>query len=134
MQQDGNSVYIVQEYVDGQDLAGWAAAVNPDSMQIVRLMIEIVEAVGFAHQHGLVHRDLKPGNILVDQRGQLCVSDPGRSGIADPVRASLPGPRRVEPRSLSIACARATDDHGRFALVLALGDYPLSDALDVAST
>ena len=50
---------------------------QPDPARIVRLMIEIVEAVGFAHQQGLVHRDLKPANILVDQRGHAHVADFG---------------------------------------------------------
>ena len=48
-----------------------------DPARIVRLMIEIVEAVGFAHQHDLVHRDLKPANILVDQQGHPHVADFG---------------------------------------------------------
>ena len=77
VQQEGDSVYIVQEYVDGQDLARWAASVHPDPDAVIRLMIEIAEAVGYAHQQGLVHRDLKPANILVDQRGHAHVADFG---------------------------------------------------------
>ena len=77
VQQEGNSVYIVQEYVDGQDLAHWAQAERPDVARITHLMLEIVEAVGYAHQQGLVHRDLKPANILVDRRGHAHVADFG---------------------------------------------------------
>ena len=77
VQQEGNSVYIVQEYVDGQDLARWAQAERPDVARITHLMLEIVEAVGYAHQQGLVHRDLKPANILVDRRGHAHVADFG---------------------------------------------------------
>jgi serine/threonine protein kinase len=70
VQADENGLYIVEEYVDGQDLGRWWAASSPSHEQIVRLTIEIAEAIGFAHQHGLVHRDLKPDNILIDPQGR----------------------------------------------------------------
>lgn len=77
VRQDCHGVYIVQEFVDGPDLAHWTSAVQPEPARIVRLMIEVVEAVGYAHQEGLVHRDLKPANILVDRRDHAHVADFG---------------------------------------------------------
>lgn len=77
VQQETDTIYIVQEYVDGQDLRQWVTATAPDLPGIVRLMMEVVEAVGCAHQEGLVHRDLKPANILVDRRGHAHVADFG---------------------------------------------------------
>ena len=77
VQQDADHVYIVQEYIDGQDLSGWKQATNPSAQQIVTLIKEVVEAVGFAHQHDLVHRDLKPANLLVDRQGHPHVADFG---------------------------------------------------------
>jgi eukaryotic-like serine/threonine-protein kinase len=77
VQHEGGSVVIVQEFVDGQDLSTWVGGVQHDLQQLVHVMLEIVEAVGYAHQQGLVHRDLKPANILVDQRGHPHVADFG---------------------------------------------------------
>ncbi len=77
VQQDGAQVYIVQEYIDGQDLSSWTQATRPSTQQIVTLIKEVVEAVGFAHQHDLVHRDLKPANLLVDRQSHPHVADFG---------------------------------------------------------
>jgi serine/threonine protein kinase/formylglycine-generating enzyme required for sulfatase activity len=77
VQQDGDDVYIVQEYIDGQDLSGWARANNPSPERIISLIKEVVDAVGFAHQHDLVHRDLKPANLLIDRQGHPHVADFG---------------------------------------------------------
>ncbi len=77
VQQDDEDVYIVQEYIDGQDLSGWVRANCPSLELTVSLIKEIVEAVGCAHQHGLVHRDLKPANLLVDRQGRPHVADFG---------------------------------------------------------
>ena len=77
VQQDGDQVYIVQEFIDGQDLSRWTQATRPSTQQIVNLVKEVVEAVGFAHQHDLVHRDLKPANLLVDRHGHPHVADFG---------------------------------------------------------
>ncbi len=43
----------------------------------VSLVLEVAQAVGHAHQHGVVHRDLKPENLLVDREGRARVADFG---------------------------------------------------------
>ncbi len=77
VQQDHDEVYIVQEYIDGQDLSQWARVNKPSPERITALIVEVAEAVGFAHQNGLVHRDLKPANLLVDQQNHAHVADFG---------------------------------------------------------
>lgn len=69
--------YIVQELVNGPNLGDWAQAVKPTNEQVIKLLIEIVDAVGFAHRHGVIHRDLKPTNILIDREGHARVADFG---------------------------------------------------------
>lgn len=70
--------YIVMEYVDGQNLKTRIVAEAPLSVErAVGTMIQIAEGVGAAHRAGLVHRDLKPQNILLTRTGQVKVADFG---------------------------------------------------------
>lgn len=77
VQVDGDHPYIVQEYIDGCNLADWIQQKQPDHVEIVRVLIEIAEAVGFAHQQRVYHRDLKPANVLIDREGHAHVADFG---------------------------------------------------------
>jgi len=56
--------YLVMEFIEGEPLAGPMAA-----DQAVRLAIQIAAALEEAHSHRILHRDLKPGNILVTRKG-----------------------------------------------------------------
>ena len=69
--------YIAMEYVAGQSLAQWIDAGRIPISRVVDLLIKIAEAVHYAHSQGLVHRDLKPGNVLIDDRGEPRVVDFG---------------------------------------------------------
>ncbi|MCA9128478.1 MAG: protein kinase [Planctomycetales bacterium] len=68
---------IVQEYIDGTDLANWEKQSVRDNMEIGRMLIPIAQALGHLHERGFAHRDLKPANILVDCTGQPHVTDFG---------------------------------------------------------
>ena len=67
---DDGTPYTVQEYIEGRDLGGWVKVNRPSYEKMVRLLIEVAEAVGVAHQEDIWHRDLKPGNILIDNKDQ----------------------------------------------------------------
>ena len=69
--------YIVQEYVEGKNLAEWTAQQQPSFEQIVQILMGVAEALGFVHQHRLTHCDLKLANVLMDQNGQPHVADFG---------------------------------------------------------
>jgi serine/threonine protein kinase len=66
VQQEADQIYIVQEYIEGQNLSQWAAAQPRSWEDLTRRLIEIATAIGYVHQQGFYHRDLKPGNILID--------------------------------------------------------------------
>lgn len=67
--------YAVMEYVEGQPLTTYAQGLSLRSQ--VRLLLQACAAVGHAHRHLVVHRDLKPGNVLVDTQGRLRLLDFG---------------------------------------------------------
>lgn len=75
---EGEMRYIVMEYVDGQTLKQMIrdeGRIHPDVA--LRMTIRILAAVDHAHRNGIVHRDIKPQNILVDKQGRVKVADFG---------------------------------------------------------
>lgn len=76
--QDGDIYYIVMEYVEGKTLKQHIADNGLlDSNQTLDFAMQIAEALRHAHQHGVVHRDIKPHNILLTRDGQAKVTDFG---------------------------------------------------------
>lgn len=70
--------YMVMEYVDGPDLKEYIKKNYPLQLkEIIRLMDQILSAVALAHKHNVIHRDLKPQNILLDKRGNVKIADFG---------------------------------------------------------
>ncbi|MBK8914694.1 MAG: tetratricopeptide repeat protein [Phycisphaerales bacterium] len=75
--------YLVMDYIDGRPLDAYVAAGGRDIRPTLRLFLRICEAVSAAHLRGVMHRDLKPGNILVDADGAPHVLDFGLAKLAD---------------------------------------------------
>ena len=76
-EQDGRQ-FIVFEYVDGENLKALVQRAGPlPEEDAVRLALQIARALGFAHDNGLVHRDVKPQNVLLNGDGQAKVTDFG---------------------------------------------------------
>lgn len=76
--QDGDSHYLVMEYVEGRSLKELIAEEAPFSLQrALDLAVQICAGVGHAHRRGLIHRDVKPGNMLVTDDDHLKVADFG---------------------------------------------------------
>ncbi len=69
--------YLVMEYIDGLDILQWCREHNADRRQRIDLMLKICSAVHFAHQHLIVHRDIKPGNVLITTDGEPILLDFG---------------------------------------------------------
>ncbi len=91
---DGQTVpFLAMEFVDGQPLRRWVAATTPSLRQRIGVLVDVCDAVSAAHRRGVIHRDLKPDNILVET-----------------------GDGRPRPRVLDFGIARLPDEVGRPAL------------------
>ncbi len=71
------TVYIVSEFVDGLPLREWSKVGKPDARQAAQLVAKIARALEHAHSKGIVHRDMKPGNIVMDGAGEPHITDFG---------------------------------------------------------
>jgi eukaryotic-like serine/threonine-protein kinase len=85
--------YIVMEYIDGLPITAYAEKHHLDIEQRVRLFLQVCYAVDYAHRNFVIHRDLKPGNILVDSEGTAKLLDFGICKLlsADPAAALAGG-------------------------------------------
>ena len=77
---------------------------------VARLGIEAAEAIEYAHQYGVVHRDIKPGNLLLDQTGKLWVTDFGLARVQSEMSVTLPGDIIGTLRYMSPEQARGRSD------------------------
>jgi beta-lactam-binding protein with PASTA domain/predicted Ser/Thr protein kinase len=81
-----DTYYIAMEYLPGRSLKQLIREEAPlDPLRAIDITIQILKAARFAHAHGVIHRDLKPHNVIVDDSGHAKVTDFGiaRAGASD---------------------------------------------------
>ncbi|MEN9868193.1 MAG: hypothetical protein RL748_3783 [Pseudomonadota bacterium] len=82
--EEDDTAYLVMEFIEGNDLKYYFdKEMAFDLPEIIRLMIDLLEALAHAHEKGVWHRDIKPANVMSDITGQIKLTDFGVSRIAD---------------------------------------------------
>jgi tRNA A-37 threonylcarbamoyl transferase component Bud32 len=81
---EGESIYYTMPLAPGLTLDLWVAERQADPREAARVVREAAEAIAHAHEHGVLHRDVKPANILVSAEGKALVADFGLGRAEDP--------------------------------------------------
>jgi eukaryotic-like serine/threonine-protein kinase len=92
--------YLVTELVDGGTLRSWAEAEKRSSRQIVDVLVGVADGLATAHGAGIIHRDVKPENILIAKNGYAKLADFGLAKLFQP------GAEPTSTRSVAIAPTR----------------------------
>ena len=95
-----NRVYVAMEYVEGPTLAAWLATPR-DAAEILHVFVQAGTGLAAVHARGLVHRDFKPGNVIVCDDGRARVLDFGLARVDDP--AEEPVPEDISGESMNTA-------------------------------
>ena len=111
------SPYLVMAFISGGTLKDRLHG-PVDWRQAVRWLIPVAEALSYAHQHGIVHRDVKPGNILFDKEDQPILTDFGIAKVLETDEATLTGtglgvgtPEYMAPEQWQGKTSAATDQY-----------------------
>jgi len=121
--QEGGWHYFVMEYLEGQTLTEvirQRGPLLPD--EVFSILRPLAEALDYAHHRGLVHRDVKPANIIVDPAGQVTLTDFGIARAAQETRLTATGtivgtPEYMSPEQVRGLTVGARSDQYSLAVV-----------------
>ncbi len=105
-EQDGQT-YIVMELVDGKPLSELIPRKGMQLTEALRIAAQVADALAASHAAGIVHRDVKPANIMVDSHGRVRVLDFGLAKLSTPVAA-----RAVDDSTCTIAIEPPVTEEG----------------------
>ncbi len=109
--QDG-FYYYVMEYIEGQDLAAYLSdfvlrGELPPAEEVIRIGRAVASALDYAHEHGVIHRDVKPSNVLLSNDGRVILTD---FGLALDLQEGSAGEAFGSPHYISPEQARRSTD------------------------
>ena len=115
--------FLAIEYVEGEHIDGWCREHSPDLRRRLELFLQVCAAVEFAHSHLVIHRDLKPGNILVTADGHTKLLDFGIARLLEAADGAPADATEFGQQALTIAYASPEQ----------IKQKPLSVATDIYS-
>jgi eukaryotic-like serine/threonine-protein kinase len=121
--------YLVMEFVDGQPIHEYCAVRQLDIPERVKLLIEVCSAVHYAHQHLIIHRDIKPGNILITPDGVPKLLDFGIAKILETGGPPLHGLATVSVVRLLTPAYASPEQHRGGVITTATDIYSLGVVL-----
>ncbi|HRI10827.1 MAG TPA: serine/threonine-protein kinase, partial [Nannocystaceae bacterium] len=132
------TIIIEMEYVDGQNLRAWRSDTNPSWRTVTEIFVAVAEGLAAIHRAGLVHRDIKPDNVLIARdRTTIKIVD---FGLAVVPRTATLTPQSPPPTTASLALRFTAEGalvgtHGYIAPEVHGGDdaTPKSDQFAFAS-
>jgi len=83
MELQGNINYLVLEFIRGRSLRDWMNQSEVPAPQVFAVMHGVLQALDYAHRHAIVHRDMKPENVLISDEGIVKVTDFGIARLLD---------------------------------------------------
>jgi serine/threonine protein kinase/DNA-binding winged helix-turn-helix (wHTH) protein len=106
-----DAAYLVMRYLRGGSVRDRLTSGPLDISKVGRIVTQVGQALAAAHRSGLVHRDVQPSNILLDEDGNAYLSDFGvASGVVDDGRATMGSPIYASPRQLRGMESSPADD------------------------
>src|SRR5579884_2181539 len=87
--QHGNDFYIASAFIAGGTLSAQVPEKGMEPTRAVGLVVQLLDALAYAHSQGVLHRDVKPDNCLVDDQGRLYLTDFGLAGWREQQRSRM---------------------------------------------
>ena len=81
--EDKETIYLVLEYISGKDCSKFFKHILPTKTQIKHIITQIIEALNYCHEKGIVHRDVKLENVLIDNKMNVKLTDFGLCAVKE---------------------------------------------------